>query len=173
MKATLTIMATNEENDNKEAFDPQARDDEYYSKNPYQHGTSDYGKPSEGVGTGEMVVSSAERGEVAHDISADREDNRGSHQQETRPDSHGSTQEWDVDPNVIAKNRRDAANAPDSVESGLPSSVEGLPDNPSDEALFVRKGATLLEEGDKPSESYDPHHVGYGNGDDDEKKDKS
>jgi hypothetical protein len=73
---------------------------------------------------------------------------------------------------VISKNRQDAANAPDSVESGLPSSVEGLPDNPSDEALFVRQGATYLEESDKPSESYDPHHMGYGNGDD-EKKDKS
>ena len=172
METTLTMMDTNE-NENQETFNPQARDESYYSKNPYQHGTSDYGKPSEGVGTGEMVVPSADGGEVAHDISADREDNRGSHQQETRPDSHGSTQEWDVDPNVIAENRQDAANAPDSVESGLPSSIEGLPDNPSDEALFVRKGATYLEEGDKPSESYDPHHMGYGDGDDDEKKDKS
>ncbi|WP_421827145.1 hypothetical protein [Larkinella sp.] len=166
------MMDTNE-NENQETFDPQARDESYYSKNPYQHGTSDYGKPSEGVGTGEMVVPSADRGELAHDISADREDHRGNFENETRPDSHGSTQEWDVDPNVIAENRQDAAHAPDSVESGLPSSVEGLPDNPSDEALFVRKGATYLEEGDKPSESYDPHHMGYGDGDDDEKKDKS
>lgn len=172
METTLTIMETNEVNDNKETFDPQTRDESYYSKDPYQHGTSDYGKPSEGVGTGEMVVSSAERGDVAYDISEDREENRGSHQQEVRPDSHGSTQEWEVNPEVIAENRQDAANAPDSVASGLPSSVEGLPDNPSDEALFVRKGATYLEEGDKPSENYDPHHMGYGDGDDD-KKDKS
>ncbi|GAB3910124.1 hypothetical protein GCM10028803_49300 [Larkinella knui] len=172
METTLTIMNTNE-SDNQETFDPQARDDQYYSKNPYQHGTSDYGKPSEGVGTGEMVVSSDERGEIAHDISADREDNyRGSHQEETRPDTHGSTQEWDVDPTVIAKNRQDAASAPGHVESGLPSSIEGLPDNPSDEALFNRKGATYLEQDDKPAENYDPHHMGYGNGDDD-KKEKS
>ena len=164
-------MEPNEENDNQEKFDPQARDDKYYSQNPYQHGTSDYGKPSEGVGTGEQVVTSAERSDLAHDISADREEYRGSHQHEVRPDSHGSFQEWDVDPNVIAQNRRDAANAPDSVESGLPSSLEGLPDNPSDEALFVRKGATYLEEDDKPSESYDPHNMGYGS--DDEKKEKS
>jgi hypothetical protein len=150
METTLTIMNTNEENDNQETFDPQARDESYYSKDPYQHGTSDYGKPSEGVGTGEMVVSSADRGEVAHDISADREDYRGNFENETRPDSHGSTQEWDVDPKVIAENRR-----------------------ASDEALFVRQGATYLEEGDKPSESYDPHHMGYGNGDENEKKDKS
>jgi hypothetical protein len=172
METTLTIMDTNEANNNQETFDPQVRDDKYYSSNPYQHGSSDYGKQSEGVGTGEMVVSSAERGDVAYDLSEDREDNRGNFENEARPDSHGSNQEWHVDPNVIAENRQDAANAPDSVESGLPSSVEGLPDNPSDEALFVRQGATYLEESDKPSESYDPHHMGYGNGDD-EKKDKS
>ncbi|MFC5409240.1 hypothetical protein ACFPMF_07980 [Larkinella bovis] len=166
-------MDTNEPNENRETFDPQARDDTYYSTNPYQHGTSDYGKPSEGVGTGEGRVTANDQSETTHELVGNAEEFRGSHQHETRPDSHGSFQEWDVDPHVIAQNRHDAATAPDSVESGLPSSLEGLPDNPSDEALFVRKGATMLEEGDDPSESYDPHHMGYGNGDEEEKKDKS
>ena len=163
-------METNEERNNRESrenFDPQARDDKYYSSNPYQHGTSDYGKPSEGVGTEERMITPADQGDTAYDLTVDREENyRGSHQHETRPDSHGSFQEWDVDPNVIAQNRHDAANAPDSVASGLPSSIEGLPDNPSDEALFNRQGATLLDENDNPSESYDPHDMGYGKGDD-------
>ncbi|MFD1142055.1 hypothetical protein ACFQ4C_13095 [Larkinella insperata] len=164
-------METNEEKNNQEKFDPQARDDKYYSGNPYQHGTSDYGKPSEGVGNEATTTTPTDRGQTAYDLTVDREEKyRGSHQQESRPDSHGSFQEWDVDPNVIAQNRQDAANAPDSVESGLPSSVEGLPDNPSDEALFNRQGATYLEEGDNPSKGYDPHQMGYGNGDDDTKK---
>ncbi|WP_460635227.1 hypothetical protein [Larkinella harenae] len=168
-------METNEEKDNKESFDPQARDDKYYSHDPYQHGTSDYGKPSEGVGTGQGRVNSNDQSDTTNELVGDAEQFRGNHERETRPDSHGSFQEWDVDPNVIAQNRQDAANAPDNVESGLPSSVEGLPDNPSDEALFNRQGATYLEEGDKPSEGYDPHHMGYGSGDDDdnEKEDKS
>lgn len=166
-------METNETNDNQEKFDPQARDDSYYSTNPYQHGTSDYGNPSEGVGTGEGRVTANDQSETTYDLRTAGEAVGGSHGPENRPDSHGSFQEWDVDPNVIAQNRQDAATAPDNIESGLPSSIEGLPDNPSDEALFNRQGATYLEEGDTPAEGYDPHQVGYGNGDDNDKKDKS
>ncbi|WP_128547548.1 hypothetical protein [Larkinella soli] len=147
---------------NNERFDPQARDPEYYSRDPYQHGTSDFGAPSEGVGAGQFhSVAPKDQGDEARETSADKDLHNVDHEYEGRPDSLGTTEEWDVDPNVIAKDRRDAARQPESVDSGLPSSVEGIPDNPSDEALFVRKDATFLEEGDDPGAGYDPHKVGY------------
>ena len=144
-------------------FDPAARDPEFYSSDPYQHGTSDYGRTTEGTNNAQFnsvsgMDQSAERADLIRQL---REDSKFSAERETRPDSHGSNQEWDVDPAVIEKNRQDAARQPRNLENGLPSSVEGLPDNPSDEALFRRGGATLLEPDDNPQEGYDPHGSGY------------
>ena len=38
-------------------FDPDKVDPEFYSKDPNQHGDSDYGRESAGVGTNEMTTS--------------------------------------------------------------------------------------------------------------------
>lgn len=154
----------NKQEDTVNRHDPHARDPEFYSNDPYQHGTSDYGRPSEGtnIETTNSVSGMDQSVENTELVREMRENNKFNAEREAGPDNYGGTQEWDVDPNAIQQSREDAAREPVSTESGLPSSVEGLPDNPSDEALFVRKDATYLEEGDDPQrDGYDPHHVGY------------
>ncbi|WP_234735760.1 hypothetical protein [Tellurirhabdus bombi] len=157
------------------AFDPDNKAPEFYSKDPYQHGISDFGAPSEGVGVGTFnSVQPKDQGSESQRTSASKDENAANHEREAGPDNHGTTQEWDVDPQAIENSRRDAANQPANTDSGWPSSIEGIPDNPSDEALFNRQGATYLEEGDNPKEGYDPHHMGYDNKDDSTKEeDKS
>jgi len=147
--------------ENKEKFDPQARDSSYYSNDPYQHGDSDYGAPSQGVGAGEYPVQGIDASDEQSVTSSQKDNYRVNDERESGPDNVGTDQEWDVDPAAIERSRHNSANAPEHVSSGLPSSVEGIPDNPSDEALFNRKGATYLEQNDNPGQSYDPHHVGY------------
>jgi len=149
--------------ENSDRFDPQKRDPEYYSRDPYQHGTSDYGRTTEGTNVEQFnsVSGMDQDTETTETIRAMREESNHNAEREAGPDNYGTTQEWDVDPNVIGKERAEAAREPHDVSSGLPSSVEGLPDNPSDEALFGRGDATMLEQDDDPTQGYDPHNTGY------------
>jgi hypothetical protein len=141
-------------------FDPDKVDAEFYSKDPEQHGDSDYGRVSEGVGTNEATTSGMDmEASQEEDIKATRESHIGEgNPEEPRGEKYGTTQAWDVDADSIAdqdvpkgKMMSDEANA----------KLEQIADNPSDDALFHRASATYLEEGDNPNEGYDPHHKGY------------
>jgi hypothetical protein len=144
------------------AFDPQQVAPEFYSQNPQQHGTSDYGRESEGVGNNTHNSSTSgsdmETGN-RNDIARTRAETWG----ESNPDapkgeSVGTYQEWDIDPDQLN---------PDAPKRGMTEAeaqkLESISDNPSDEALFKRADATYLEQGDNPNASYDPHNKGYDN----------
>ncbi|MBO0937530.1 hypothetical protein J2I47_13315 [Fibrella sp. HMF5335] len=145
----------------KSPFDPDQVDSEFYSKDPNQHGTSDYGHESEGVGNnvyhdstsgidmdGQNMVDTAQSKIVTKD--ANNPDAPGG-------ESAGTYQEWDVDPDQL--NPKMARPMTESEAKKL----ESLPDNPSDEALLHRGDATYLEQGDNPNTQYDPHNQGYNN----------
>ncbi|HEX9955631.1 MAG TPA: hypothetical protein VGA96_00200 [Fibrella sp.] len=143
-------------------FDPDNVDPEYYSKNPDQQGTSDYGHESEGVGTNLFKDSTSgldmepeERDHVAETRAEKFGDNRPD---TPRGESVGTTQEWDVDPSLLNPNKQ-----PKGMTDEEARHLEEIPDNPSDEALFHRGDATYLEQSDDPTKQYDPHNAGYDN----------
>ena len=144
----------------KSPFDPDQVDPEFYSKDPNQHGTSDYGHESEGVGnnvyhdsTSGIDMDGQNQVDAALSKELTKDDNN--------PDapggeSLGTYQEWDIDPNQL---NPQSASRP--MTDGEAKKLEALPDNPSDEALFHRADATYLEQGDNPNNQYDPHNKGY------------
>ena len=142
------------------AFDPDNVDPDYYSKNPSQQGTSDYGRESEGVGTNAYKDSTAGSDMDAQNsdyVSATRADTYGNNNPDAPGgESVGTYQEWDVDPGQLNPDQ-----APQGMSKSEAEKLESLPDNPSDEALFHRGDATYLEQGDNPNEEYDPHNAGY------------
>lgn len=149
-------------------FDPDKVDPEFYSNDPNQHGDSDFGRQSEGVGTNAYKDSTSgmdmdtENRDLTHDT---REANRGEGRLD-RPvgENYGSTEGWDVEPESV----NDSDQPKERLMSDeAASQLSKVAENPSDDALFHRSDATYLEEGDNPNEGYDPHHVGY------EGKDKS
>lgn len=141
-------------------FDPDNVDPEFYSKDPNQQGTSDYGRESEGVGNNTYKDSTSGQ---------DMETENRNHVAETRAETFGNNnpdapsgesvgtyQEWDVDPNLLNTNKQ-----PKGMSDEEAKHLESLPDNPSDEALFHRGDATYLEQNDDPTRQYDPHNAGY------------
>ncbi len=143
-------------------FDPENVDPDYYSKNPNQQGTSDYGRESEGVGNNTYKDSTS-----GADMDPENRDYVASTRAETfgnnNPDapsgeSVGTYQEWDVDPDLLNTNKQ-----PRGMTNDEAKHLESLPDNPSDEALLHRGDATYLEQGDNPNQQYDPHNAGYDN----------
>lgn len=145
----------------KSKFDPEEVDSEYYSQNPQQHGDSDYGRVSEGVGTNAFKDSTsgmdmdAENRNMTYET---RENNIGEGKPELPTgENYGSTQGWEVDPKAMQQGAEGGHMMSDEAADKLKSVAE----NPSDDALFHRQNATYLEEGDDPNQGYDPHKVGY------------
>jgi hypothetical protein len=141
------------------AFDPDRVDPEFYSQDPQQHGTSDYGHESEGVGTSQFNSRSGM--DVDTEIRNDIADSKAANWGDNNPDapggeSVGTYQEWDVDPNLLNPNKPQRG-----MTNAEANKLEKLPDNPSDEALFHRGDATYLEQNDDPNQQYDPHNKGY------------
>jgi hypothetical protein len=141
-------------------FDPDKVDPEFYSHDPQQHGDSDYGRESEGVGTNVYSNSTSgmdmddENMQITHDT---REANRGVGGFETpRKESLGSTQEWDVNADAISEQPKGQLMSDEAAQQ-----LKNVAENPSDDALLHRADATYLEEGDNPNEGYDPHNKGY------------
>jgi len=143
-------------------FDPDKVDAEFYSKDPNQHGDSDFGRESEGVGTNSYDNATSgmdmdtENMQMTHDT---REANLGvGRTGEPKGEHLGTDEEWDVEPESFTDyNQPKGQMMSDEAASKLSEVAE----NPSDDALFHRADATYLEEGDNPNEGYDPHHVGY------------
>ena len=143
-------------------FDPDKVDPEFYSKDPNQHGDSDYGRESEGVGTNAYKDSTS-----GVDMDADnmqttrdtREANVGEYGVDApKGESLGGTQEWDVNADAVNDSDRPKGHMM-SDEAGR--KLDEVAENPSDDALFHRGDATYLEQGDNPNEGYDPHNKGY------------
>jgi hypothetical protein len=139
-------------------FDPDKADADFYSKDPNQHGNSDYGRESGGVGTNEMTTSGmdmdSENRNITHDT---REANIEVGRFETPTnESLGSHQEWDVDADAISEKPKGRMMSDDAAKK-----LGEIAENPSDDALLHRADATYLEEGDDPNKGYDPHSVGY------------
>ncbi|QJW88171.1 hypothetical protein HNV11_01630 [Spirosoma taeanense] len=141
-------------------FDPDKVDPEFYSHDPNQHGDSDYGRVSEGVGNAQYgAVQTIDRGDTSQEMAQVREENVNVGDPDLPAgESYGGTQEWDVEPEAIPD--------PDVPKGHMMSEeagrkLEQIADNPSDDALFHRGDATYLEEGDNPNEGYDPHNKGY------------
>ncbi len=142
-------------------FDPDAVDSEAYSHDPYQHGDSDFGAPSEGVGTNTYKDSTSgidmdtENRNITYDT---REANRHEGDVDTpEGETVGTTQEWDVNPVSIQTDAPKGKMMSDEAGEKL----NQISDNPSDEALFKRADATYLEQHDDPNQGYDPHNQGY------------
>ena len=143
-------------------FDPDKVDPEFYSKDPNQHGDSDYDGESEGVGTNAYKDSTSgmdmDTGnmELTHDT---REANRGEERSgQPEGETYGTTQQWDVEPKAA-----DDSNQPEGkmMTDEAATKLSEVAENPSDDALFHRADATYLEEGDNPNNGYDPHNKGY------------
>ena len=141
-------------------FDPDKIDPDFYSKDPNQHGTSDYGRESEGVGTNVYKDSTSgidmdsENMQITHDT---REANLGVGGFETpKKESLGSQQEWDVNADAIAEAPKGQLMSDEAA-----TKLSEIAENPSDDALLHRADATYLEEGDNPNQGYDPHDKGY------------
>ncbi len=140
-------------------FDPDKQDADFYSKDPNQHGNSDYGRESGGVGTNEMMATSgmdmdSESRDYTHDT---REANveKGRFEEPTNQ-SLGTDQEWDVDADAISEKPKGKMMSDEAAKK-----LGEIAENPSDDALLHRADATYLEEGDDPNKGYDPHNVGY------------
>ena len=142
-------------------FDPDKLDPEFYSQDPNQHGNSDYGRESEGVGTNVYKDSTSgvdmEAGNMETTRAA-REANVGDHGVDVpEGESLGTDQEWDVNADSIQTDKPKGQMM--SEEAG--KKLDEVAENPSDDALFHRGDATYLEPDDKPGEGYDPHNKGY------------
>jgi len=143
-------------------FDPDKVDPEFYSNDPQQHGDSDYGRESEGVGTNSYKDSSSgmdmdnENMEITRDT---REASQGEGRTgDPQGNSLGGTQEWDVDADEMATHPKGKMMSDEAAKR-----LSDVAENPSDDALFHRSDATYLEEGDDPNAGYDPHSLGYDN----------
>ena len=141
-------------------FDPDKVDPEFYSRDPNQHGDSDYGRESEGVGNAQYnSVATNDRGETSEQMARVREDNVNIGDPDLpEGESYGGTQAWDVKADTIANSDKPKGQMM-SDEAG--KKLDQVAENPSDDALFHRGDATYLEEGDNPNEGYDPHNKGY------------
>ncbi|GAB3576793.1 hypothetical protein GCM10027578_43350 [Spirosoma luteolum] len=129
-------------------FDPDKVDPEFYSQNPNQHGTSDYGHESAGV-------SASTSGVDINDVPVEPVAGEGSMGTTGQHANEGSGNGWDVDPAVAQ--RQDGKLMSDEAARKLDEVAE----NPSDDALLHRADATYLEQGDDPGKGYDPHNKGY------------
>lgn len=141
-------------------FDPDKVDPEFYSKDPNQHGDSDFGRESEGVGnnafaggTAGMDMEAENRNITQHTREANLTQGRVG---EPQGESLGTTQEWDVDPNLVSKQSEGRMMSDEAAQK-----LSDVAENPSDDALLHRADATYLEEGDDPNAGYDPHDKGY------------
>lgn len=141
-------------------FDPDKVDPEFYSKDPQQHGDSDFGRESEGVGTNSYKDSSSgmDMDTENLDITQDtREANLGvGRAGEPHNSSLGTDKEWDVNADAISEVPKGHMMSDEAAKK-----LSEVAENPSDDALFHRADATYLEEGDDPNAGYDPHNVGY------------
>lgn len=141
-------------------FDPDKVDPEFYSHDPNQHGDSDYGRESEGVGTNAYKDSTSGMDmdtENQQMTQTTREANVGNSSVDTpRGESLGTTQGWDVEPEAVADEPKGQMMSDEAADK-----LAKIAENPSDDALFHRGDATYLEEGDDPSQGYDPHNKGY------------
>ncbi|GAB3890750.1 hypothetical protein [Spirosoma agri] len=143
-------------------FDPDKVDPEFYSGDPNQHGDSDYGRESEGVGTNAYKDSTSgmdmdsENMQDTHDT---REANHGvGRVGEPKGVSFGTDQGWDVEPDSVNDSGQPKGKM---MSDEAAKKLSEVAENPSDDALFHRSDATYLEDGDNPNEGYDPHNVGY------------
>ena len=143
-------------------FDPDKVDPEFYSTDPNQHGDSDFGRESEGVGTNAYKDSTSgmdmdsENMQATHDS---REANTGvGRVGEPKGVSLGTDQGWDVEPDSVNDSGKPKGQM---MSDEAAKKLSEVAENPSDDALFHRGDATYLEEGDNPNEGYDPHNVGY------------
>ncbi len=141
-------------------FDPDKVDPEFYSKDPNQHGDSDFGRESEGVGTNAFSNGTAgmdmetENRNITHDT---REANLGEGRVgEPQGESLGTSQEWDVNADAIAEQPKGRMMSDEAARK-----LSEVAENPSDDALLHRADATYLEDGDNPNAGYDPHDKGY------------
>lgn len=146
-------------------FDPDKIDSEFYSRDPNQHGSSDYGHESAGVSAS---VSDPDQANISQPNASTPDHNSGDIANAPMPANDGvgnsvsstgedsaSVQEWDVPEEV--KPRSEGHMMSDEAAAKLDSVAE----NPSDDALLHRADATYLEQGDNPNEGYDPHNKGY------------
>ena len=140
-------------------FDPDKIDPEFYSKDPNQHGDSDYGRESEGVGNAQYnSVTTKDRGETSQEMANVRERNVNIGDPDLpEGEKYGTTQEWDVNADSVQTERPKGQMMSDEAGKKL----DEIAENPSDDALFHRGDATYLEQGDNPNEGYDPHNKGY------------
>ena len=140
-------------------FDPdEAQDPDFYSKDPNQHGDSDYGRESGGVGTNEMTTSGIDMeagNEVINKETREANDDKGRFE-EPATESLGGFQEWDVDADAISEQPKGRMMSDEAAKK-----LSEVAENPSDDALLHRADATYLEQGDDPNKGYDPHNVGY------------
>ncbi|CCH55961.1 hypothetical protein BN8_05261 [Fibrisoma limi BUZ 3] len=141
-------------------FDPDNVDPEFYSQNPNQHGDSDYGRESEGVGNAQYnSVTTKDRGETSEDMAVRREQNVNVGDPDLPAgENYGVTMEWDVNPESITTQPKGHMMSDEASRK-----LDEVAENPSDDALFHRADATYLEQDDDPNQGYDPHNVGYSN----------
>jgi hypothetical protein len=141
-------------------FDPDNVDPEFYAHNPHNEQKSDYDQESEGVGnnTHNSSTSGADmEGQNRDYVTTSKEENFGTnHPAAPSGESLGTHQAWDINPDLLNPDKE-----PKGMTDAEAKKLESLPDNPSDEALFHRGDATYLEQGDDPTQSYDPHNKGY------------
>ncbi|GAB3489712.1 hypothetical protein GCM10027341_00440 [Spirosoma knui] len=140
-------------------FDPNKVDPEFYSQDPNQHGDSDFGRVSEGVGNAQYnSVTTNDRGETSEEMAHVREANVNVGDPDLpEGESYGGTQAWDVNADAIQTDQPKGQMMSDEASRKLNEVAE----NPSDDALFHRGDATYLEDGDDPNQGYDPHNKGY------------
>ncbi|GAB4021586.1 hypothetical protein [Spirosoma koreense] len=141
-------------------FDPDKVDPEFYSHDPNQHGTSDYGRESEGVGTNVYKDSTSGMDMDDENVIQTRDARAANlgvgRVGEPHGSSLGGTQEWDVDADAISEAPKGQMMSDDAARK-----LSEVAENPSDDALLHRSDATYLEQGDDPNAGYDPHNVGY------------
>ncbi|WP_080238789.1 hypothetical protein [Spirosoma rigui] len=143
-------------------FDPDKVDPEFYSQDPNQHGDSDYGRESEGVGTNAYKDSTSGMDMEAGNRDATA-DSREVNKNVGKPDlpvgeQYGTTQAWDVDADSVNDSGEPKGHM---MSDQAAKKLDEVAENPSDDALFHRGDATYLEDGDNPNEGYDPHNKGY------------
>lgn len=147
-------------------FDPDKVDSDFYSKDPNQHGDSDYGRESEGVGNNLYLDSTSGMDMDAENMEMTRETREANSDVgrvgTPKGNSLGTDQEWEVDPDAVPEGPKGKM-----MSDGAAKKLAEVAENPSDDALLHRADATFLEEGDNPNEGYDPHNVGYSDKDKD------
>lgn len=143
----------------KKTFDPQEVDKDFYSNNPYQHGDPDFGRESEGVGTNAYKDSASEVDIDSRNYTTDPHDtNRHKGNPSLPTGKSPGTMKWDVDAEAVVRAHEKPHK---TISDEAARKFNEVAENPSDDALFHRSGATYLEDGDDPGKGYDPHHMGY------------